>query len=209
MAALPTRTHARTRAGTNSQAGSPLEGFPASAMVGFAVDEKGRPVFSFSSISTHKQVGGICGMVCVCVCVEINRRTNLTSAINQPQDLMKDPRASFAVASKDFKARRRIPFDRPLSVFDLEQHIPTLHHPPTNQLTNHRTRRPPARHAGPGRRPRVLRGRDPGRAQGGGGGRQGGVPAEAPGPLLGACVRGHGMAWMEEWMGGWLARMYI
>lgn len=68
MAALPARTHVRTHthAGTNSQAGSPLEGFPASAMVGFAVDEKGRPVFSFSSISTHKQVGGICGMCCVC-----------------------------------------------------------------------------------------------------------------------------------------------
>jgi len=56
--------------GTNSQASSPLAGYPASAMVGFAVDEKGRPIFSFSSISTHKQ------------------------------DLLKDPRASFTVASK-------------------------------------------------------------------------------------------------------------
>lgn len=56
--------------GTNSQASSPLAGYPASAMVGFAVDEQGRPIFSFSSISTHKQ------------------------------DLIKDPRGSFTVASK-------------------------------------------------------------------------------------------------------------
>ena len=56
--------------GTNSQASSPLAGYPASAMVGFAVDENGRPIFSFSSISTHKQ------------------------------DLIKDPRGSFTVASK-------------------------------------------------------------------------------------------------------------
>lgn len=55
---------------TNSQA---LGGFPASAMVGFAADSKGRPVFSFSSISTHKQ------------------------------DLIADPKASFMVAHKDFK----------------------------------------------------------------------------------------------------------
>lgn len=52
--------HACTRVwtGTNSQAGGPLEGFPASAMVAFAVDAEGRPLFSFSSISTHKQVRG-------------------------------------------------------------------------------------------------------------------------------------------------------
>jgi len=56
--------------GTNSQASSPLAGYPASAMVGFAVDEQGRPIFSFSSISTHKQ------------------------------DLIKDARGSFTVASK-------------------------------------------------------------------------------------------------------------
>ena len=42
-------------------------------MVGFAVDEVGRPLFSFSSISTHKQ------------------------------DLLVDPKASFMVAHKDFK----------------------------------------------------------------------------------------------------------
>jgi putative heme iron utilization protein len=52
-----------------------LGGFPASAMVGFAADSKGRPVFSFSSISTHKQ------------------------------DLIVDPKASFMVAHKDFKVR--------------------------------------------------------------------------------------------------------
>jgi hypothetical protein len=33
-----------------------LDGFPSSAIVGFAVDPKGRPIFSFSSISSHKQV---------------------------------------------------------------------------------------------------------------------------------------------------------
>lgn len=42
--------------GTNSQEGTALAGYPASAMVAFAVDAKGRPIFSFSSISTHKQV---------------------------------------------------------------------------------------------------------------------------------------------------------
>lgn len=56
----------------------------------------------------------------------INRRPNLTFTINHLQDLMKDPRASFAVASKDFKARRRMPFDHPLPVFDLRTAQPNL-----------------------------------------------------------------------------------
>lgn len=56
-----------------------LEGFPTASMVGFAVDEQGRPLFSFSSISTHKQ------------------------------DAIADPRCSFTVATKDFKVSHQLP----------------------------------------------------------------------------------------------------
>lgn len=52
-----------------------LEGYPAASMVAFAVDEVGRPIFSFSSISTHKH------------------------------DVQADPKCSFTVAYKDFKVR--------------------------------------------------------------------------------------------------------
>lgn len=55
---------------TNSQS---LDGYPSGSVVGFAPDEKGRPIFVFSSMSTHTQ------------------------------DLFKDGRASLTVASKSFK----------------------------------------------------------------------------------------------------------
>jgi hypothetical protein len=58
-----TRDIVNKTAGTNSQEGTALAGYPASAMVAFAVDAKGRPIFSFSSISTHKQV---CTGLCRC-----------------------------------------------------------------------------------------------------------------------------------------------
>lgn len=55
---------------TNSKANT---GFPGGSVVGFAPDESGRPVFVFSSMSTHTQ------------------------------DLLADPRCSLTVASKEFK----------------------------------------------------------------------------------------------------------
>lgn len=55
---------------TNSFA---MPGYPGGAVVGFAPDEKGRPIFSFSGMSTHTQ------------------------------DLRKDGRCSLTVASKEFK----------------------------------------------------------------------------------------------------------
>jgi len=48
-------------------------GFPGGSVVGFAPDKEGRPVFIFSGMSTHTQ------------------------------DLLKDPRCSVTIASKDFK----------------------------------------------------------------------------------------------------------
>ncbi|KAL3786618.1 hypothetical protein ACHAW5_007748 [Stephanodiscus triporus] len=55
---------------TNSKANP---GFPGGSVVGFAVDELGRPVFIFSGMSTHTQ------------------------------DLLADPRCSVTIASKEFK----------------------------------------------------------------------------------------------------------
>lgn len=55
---------------TNSKA---HPGFPGGSVVGFAPDEKGRPIFIFSGMSTHTQ------------------------------DLLKDPRCSVTIASKEFK----------------------------------------------------------------------------------------------------------
>lgn len=48
-------------------------GFPGGSVVGFAPDEEGRPIFSFSSMSTHTQ------------------------------DILADPRCSVTIASKEFK----------------------------------------------------------------------------------------------------------
>ena len=88
---------------------------------------------------------------------------------------MKDPRASFTVAHKDFKVSR----------------IPTIRtHPhlhasiaPCLSLTH----TPNQTHAtGAGRRPRSLRRGDQAGAQGGGGPGPRDVPGQAPGPLLGA-----------------------
>ncbi|OLP91493.1 hypothetical protein AK812_SmicGene26813 [Symbiodinium microadriaticum] len=50
-----------------------MPGFPGGSVVGFAPDEKGRPLFSFSSMSSHTQ------------------------------DLIKDKRCSLTVAAKEFK----------------------------------------------------------------------------------------------------------
>merc|ERR1712127_236495 len=55
---------------TNSKANP---GFPGGSVVGFAPDERGRPLFAFSGMSSHTQ------------------------------DILKDPKCSLTIASKQFK----------------------------------------------------------------------------------------------------------